>query len=103
MSLKDKFNKAPVELPKSKSKNTSNLEVVNQMIQKTVNTESNKTANTENNKTVNTVLQEKKRNVKKATFELEEDLHKQLKAQAAMEGRKMIELVEEALQAYLNK
>lgn len=93
MSLKDKFNKVPAELPKPKS--ASNAEVVSQMIQKNV--------NTENNKTVNTGLQEKKRNIKKATFELDEDLHKQLKSQAAMEGRKMIELVEEALHAYLNK
>lgn len=91
MSLKNKFNKKPAELPVAK--NTSNVEVVGQMI--------NKSKNTDNNKTVNTEVQKKERIVKKATFELEEKLHRELKIQATKEGRKMVDVVEEALKDYL--
>lgn len=48
----------------------------------------------------NKMVEEKK---KKATFELEESLHTQLKIQAATEGKKMIDIVQIALRDYFNK
>lgn len=40
---------------------------------------------------------------KKATFELEESLHTELKIQAAVEGKKMVDIVQAALRDYFDK
>lgn len=40
---------------------------------------------------------------KKATFNLDADLHHQLKVTAALHKREMVELVEEALHVYLRE
>lgn len=42
-------------------------------------------------------------NKKKATFNLSTELHRQLKIAAAMHGREMVDLVEQALTEYLAK
>lgn len=40
---------------------------------------------------------------KKATFELDEEIHKKLKIQAIEEGRNMVEVVQSALLDYFDK
>jgi predicted transcriptional regulator len=40
---------------------------------------------------------------KKATFNLNADLHRRLKVMAALRRREMVELVEEALEGYLRR
>jgi predicted HicB family RNase H-like nuclease len=40
---------------------------------------------------------------KKATFNLDADLHQRLKVHAAVQGREMVSLVEEALKTYLGR
>lgn len=46
-------------------------------------------------------MTEKKK--KKATFELDESLHTELKIHAATEGKKMVDIVQIALRDYFNK
>ena len=40
---------------------------------------------------------------KKATFELDSDLHTQLKIYAARQNKKMVDIVEEALKEYIKE
>lgn len=68
------------------------LEVVNTESNKTINNVSRETINTGNNKTIKTV---------KCTFDLPEQLHRELKAKCALEGRKMVDLVKEVLEKTL--
>lgn len=95
MSIKDKYNKKPSDIPKSKSS-----EIMRQMInsenQQTVNTEIQNTVFTENK-----VVPE--RSVKKATFLLDADLHKRLRTAAALNDTTMVEIVEKAINEYLDR
>jgi hypothetical protein len=72
------------------------------------NTEIQKTLEEDNHKYRNTVLRQPIAaptttvpEKKKATFELDADLHKRLKMYSAQEGKKMVDVVEEALTEYL--
>lgn len=59
-----------------------------------------------NNKTVDTDIQETvstARNVKKATFELDADLHKKLRTFAVLNDTTMVDVVEKALSEYLER
>lgn len=82
MSVRDKYNKTNNELPRKTA--------ANELLQSAVNTEIQKERNTENIS-------------KKATFVLDASLHTQLKAQAAIEGRTMADIVTDALKTYLLK
>lgn len=103
MSIKDKFNKNPATPPKSKG----NRDVV----EKLMNNDNNQPANTEVQQNVNANIQEpvimvnkeKQKNVKKATFELDAKLHKRLRAAAVEYETTMVEIVENALNEYLDK
>lgn len=94
MSIKDKYNKNPIEAPKSRG----NRDVVSKLFQQDA-TGINKAVNTDIQVTVNTV----ERKIKKATFELDVDLHKRLKTAAVMEEKSMLEIVDAALKEYLDK
>jgi hypothetical protein len=72
------------------------------------NTGIQKTLEQDNHKYSDTVLQETVLKPitpaiekKKATFELDADLHKRLKMYSAEQGKKMVDVVEEALRTYL--
>lgn len=79
MSLKDKYKRPNLDLPKKKG----NSEVISKMVGKeTVTTD---------------------RNIKKATFELDADLHKRLRTFAALNDTTMIDVVEKAIINYLDR
>lgn len=84
MSLRDKYNKTAPEIPQRK------LTAAEKMLQNERNTEIQEKVNTE----INT---------KKATFVLDAELHKQLKTNAAIEGRNMADIVTDALNLYFKK
>jgi hypothetical protein len=86
VSIKNKYTRKPAEAPKRKG----NADVLSQMI------------NTEIQDTGNTVLQEEKK-LKKATFQLDADLHKRLRTFAAMNDTTMVEIVQNALNEYMDK
>ena len=67
-------------------------ETVNVENNKTINNVSRETLNTGNNKTVKTV---------KCTFDLPDQLHRELKAKCALEGVKMVDFVRELLEESL--
>lgn len=93
MSIKDKYNKKPTEAPKSRG----NRDVVSKLVeQETKNIDIQNNANTEIQEPVS-------KKVKKATFELDADLHKELKMAAVQEGKTMVDIVERALKEYLKK
>lgn len=94
MSIKDKYNKNPIEAPKPRG----NRDVVSKLFRQD-DTGMNKTVNTDIQENVNTVI----RKIKKATFELDADLHKRLKATAVVEECTMVDIVEKALGEYLEK
>ncbi|WP_047982113.1 hypothetical protein [Ornithinibacillus contaminans] len=81
MSLKDKYKRpVPQEAPKRKGSSD--------VLEKIVKNDNQ------------SVLTEKK--VKKATFELSVDLHKRLRTHAALNDTTMLEIVENALNEYLD-
>lgn len=89
MSLKNKYNRPkPDQAPPRKKGNSDviskivNNEYVNTAIQETVNTD---------------------RNVKKATFELDSDLHKRLHTFAVLNDTTMVDVVEKAIREYLDR
>ncbi len=104
MSIKEKYQRNKQEPPKKKgnadiiSKIVHNEETVNTAIQQTVDTEVHETVDTGMQKPVNT-----ERNVKKATFELDADLHKRLRVFAMMNDTTMVDVVKTAIIEYLNK
>lgn len=71
-----------------------------QYIQETVNTGNNKAVNDVSRETVNTGNSKAIKTVK-CTFELPEQLHRELKVKCASEGRKMVDLVKEVLEKAL--
>lgn len=89
MSIKDKYNRPRPDQNPPKKK--GNLEVIKKMVV-------NGTVNTGLQQTVNT---EKK--IKKATFELDLNLHKRLRTLAALNETTMLDIVEKALHEYLDK
>lgn len=92
MSMKDKYNKNPMESPKPKG----NRDIMGKIM-----TEKNP-VNTGIQETVNEPLSSKKA-TKKATFELNSELHKRLRLAAIKKDTSMLQLVENALVEYLNK
>lgn len=93
MSIKDKYNKKPTEAPKPRG----NRDVVSKLFE-----QEKGYADMQNN--VNTEIQEPVlKKIKKATFELDAVLHKELKIAAVREGKTMVDIVESALKEYLNK
>lgn len=95
MSIKNKYSRKPAEVPKRKG----NADVLSKMI----NTEVQDNANTGIHKDVNTAIQQKEKKLKKATFQLDADLHKRLRTFAAMNDTTMVEVVEKALIGYMDK
>lgn len=92
MSIKDKYNKKAVVSPKSKG----NRDVINKIM--------HTNSNTDLQLDVNTGIQETvKREVKKATFELDSTLHKRLRTFAALNDTTMLDVVEKAIKEYLDK
>lgn len=89
MSLKDKYNRPkPNQVPPPKK---GNSDVISKIV---------------NNETVNTNIQEPvftERNVKKATFELDADLHKKLRTFAVVNDTTMLNIVEKAITEYLDR
>lgn len=90
MSLKDKYKRPnPNQEPPRKK---GNSEVISKII---------------NSETVNTVIQtpvsEGRKKVKKATFELDIDLHKRLRTFAVLNETTMVDIVETAISEYLDK
>lgn len=94
MSIKNKYTRKPTEVPKRKG----NIDVLSQMI----NTEVQENIDTAIHKSVNTSIQGEKK-VKKATFQMDTDLHKRLRTFAAMNDTTMVEVVEKALIDYMDK
>lgn len=89
MSLKDKYNRPKPDLAPPKKK--GNSEVISKMV---------------STETVDTVIQESvstERKVKKATFELDVVLHKKLRTFAVLNDTTMVDVVEKALNEYLDK
>lgn len=88
MSLKNKYNRPkPTQIPKRKG----NLDVISQIVQ---------------NKASDTVIQVRAntgRKVKKATFELNADLHRKLRTYAALNDTTMLDIVEKAINEYLER
>ena len=101
MSIKDKYNKTG-KLPKSKG----NRDVVNKIITKNqdeTNTDNNIPVNTEIQEPVKIEKEEVKKTIKKATFELDSELHKRLRMFAVEQDSTMVEVVEKALIEYIGK
>ena len=86
--LKNKFNRKPDQAPPKKKGNT---EVISQLVK-------NETVNTSIQETVNA---EKK--VKKATFELDVGLHKRLRMFAVENDTTMVDVVEKAINEYMDR
>lgn len=86
MSIKDKYNKQPKEAPKSRG----NRDVMSKLFHENANTGIQGSVFTS------------ERKIKKATFELDADLHRELKLVAVKEGKTMLQIVEAALKGYLN-
>lgn len=92
MSLKDKYKRpTPDQSPPRKK---GNSDVINQLVQN-------------NPETINTGIQEtvdtSQRKVKKATFELDADLHKRLRTFAVLNDTTMVDIVEKAIIEYLDR
>jgi len=91
VSLRDKYSRPkPQEPPKKKG----NSDVISKIVQ-----ENNKPVDTETQGTASTG----KRKIKKATFELNADLHKRLRTFAAINDTTMVDIVEMAVNEYLDK
>lgn len=89
-SIKDKYKRPQPEQGPIRKK--GNAEVINQIVQQ------DSTANTVIQENVNTV-----KKVKKATFQLDADLHKKLRTFAALNDTTMLDIVEQAIIEYLDK
>lgn len=89
MSIKNKYKRTNSEPPKKKG----NADIVDKIVN------NNQTTNTAIQKNVNTG----KKNVKKATFELDADLHKRLRVFATLNDTTMVDVVETAIIDYLEK
>lgn len=75
MSLQNKYKRTPKEPPQKKNSS----EVVSQMVDQ----------------------KKERKNTKKATFVLDEELHKQLRLYAVMNDTTMVDIVEKALREHL--
>lgn len=96
MSIKDKYKRTNSEPPKKKG----NADIISKIVSnnQTINTEIQKTVDAVIQKDVNTV-----KNIKKATFELNADLHKRLRVFATLNDTTMVDVVEKAIFDYLEK
>jgi hypothetical protein len=86
--LKNKFNRKPDQAPPKKK---GNAEVISQLV---------------NHDTVNTSIQETtdtEKKVKKATFELDAGLHKRLRMFAVENETTMVDIVEKAINEYMDR
>lgn len=94
MSIKDKYQRSNSEPPKRKG----NADIISKIVNnnQTVNTEIQQTVDTVKQKNVNT-----SKNVKKATFELDADIHKRLRVFATLNDTTMVDIVEKAIINYL--
>lgn len=88
MSIRNKYNRPTPKVPPKKK---GNSDVISQIIQDPVDKDIHKPVSTE------------ERKIKKATFELDADLHKRLRTQAAINDTTMLEIVEKAIKEYLDK
>lgn len=95
MSIKDKYNHKPTTAPKSKG-NRDIMEKILKNDNQPVNTGIQETVFTDKSET-------KQKDVKKATFDLDAKLHKRLRSAAVEYETTMVELVEKALNEYLDK
>lgn len=95
MSIKEKYNNKPASAPKEKG-NRDIMEKIIKSDNQAVSTGIQETVNTENE--IN-----KQKNVKKATFELDVQLHKRLRGAAVEYETTMVDIVEKALSEYLDK
>lgn len=96
MSIKDKYKRTNSEPPKKKG----NADIIGTIIS------NDQTINTEIQQTVDTVIQKDSntaKNIKKATFELDTDLHKRLRVFATLNDTTMVNVVEKAIIDYLEK
>ena len=96
MSIKDKYQRSNSEPPKRKG----NADIISKIVN------NNQTINTEIQQTVDTVIQKgvnEVKKVKKATFELDSDLHKRLRVFATLNDTTMVDIVEKAIIDYLEK
>lgn len=94
--LKNKYKRQPNQEPPKKK---GNADIISKIIQ-------DDTVNTEVRESVNTAIQETvftERKVKKATFELDAELHKRLRMFAVSNDTTMIDIVEKALNEYLDR
>jgi hypothetical protein len=86
--LKSKFNRKPDQAPPKKK---GNAEVISQLVNHdTVNTSIQETADTE-------------KKIKKATFELDAGLHKRLRMFAVENETTMVDIVEKAINEYMDR
>ena len=99
-SVRDKYNKGTNKVPKKKTAADSLLTQESPESQRSVNTGIQEAVNTGIQEVVNTGM---KKTTKKATFEIDLDLHKELKRTAVVQDRSMVELVEEALKLYFEQ
>lgn len=96
MSIKKKYKRDNSEPPKRKG----NADIISKIVN------NNETSNTEIQKTVDTEIQKTvitERNIKKATFELDANLHKRLRVFAMMNDTTMVDVVEKAIVDYLDR
>lgn len=63
----------------------------------------NKKVDVQANKKDGMVNEYELRSKKKATFDLDPELHRKLKVKSATENRSMLDIVQSALEEYLNK
>jgi predicted HicB family RNase H-like nuclease len=95
VSIKDKYNHKPATAPKSKG----SRDIVEKILKN-----DNQSVNTVIQETVNTdKFESKQKDVKKATFDLDAKLHKRLRSAAVEHETTMVEIVEKALNEYLDK
>lgn len=95
MSIKDKYNHKPTTAPKSKG----NRDILKKILQN-----DNPPVNTGIQETVDVAkIASKQKDVKKATFDLDAKLHKRLRSAAVEYETTMVEIVEKALNEYLDK
>jgi hypothetical protein len=90
--LKSKYNRPKPE--KAPPKKRGNADIISQFL------------NTDTQENVNTVIQEpvsKEKKVKKATFELDAELHKRLRMFAVENETTMVDVVEKAIKEYLER
>ncbi len=92
--MKDKYKRSNPQPPKKKG----NADIISKIVN------NNQTVNTEIQQTVDTVIHKDvktDKKVKKATFELDADLHKRLRVFATLNDTTMVDVVEKAITDYL--